>query len=597
MRRAGRPLLGALALVVLSLLLVEGCGLRTPDGVRVDQRSVNTAADDPDIRKLPPGPVPGASPRQIVRGFLEASAADTDHSFAREFLAGSSVWPDREGATVYDPDTLSALQTTVTGQLSRVRLTAMGVGSVSASGAFVPELKRIDVTYELRRIEGQWRLSFVPPGVLLTPRDLTRSYRPVVTYAFNSDRSLLIAEPGYVASDRAGLAGAALHALLTGWDAPDGGTSRGLPPGLTALGSVVVREGVAIVDLGREAFTVPPDRRGLLVSQIAASLASVPGVFTVRVLVEERPYAGGSVPAKIPPALATTSHGPAFALTAGGVLVSLTGTHSWAVQWAGGRQARPGLLQGPVAAPGGARFAALRKTGQGTQLVLAGVSRSQQLAVTEPSARELPSPPAGRYLPPQWLDKNRLLVAVDGAAPHFLMAVASDGATHSVRAPGLASLGPLLSFVVSRDGTRIVAVAGNPGSRQAYLGRISSAPPGAVEDQLTVDSWSRVPTSLADVRAVSWSGDLSLTVVGTNAAGTANVGTARAVIVALDGVADPVSLPVLPAPVTAAESAGGQVGLASAPGRPTVVCIGSRSWVLSDRTWEPGAAVRDPAYP
>ena len=106
---------------------------------------------------------------------------------------------------------------------------------------------------------------------------------------------MLVAEPGFVATDPAGLAGAALHALLTQWGiptVPKVSATRSLASGLDSLGSVVVQNGQATVDLGREAFNVPPPRRPLLVSQIAASLGSVPGVFTVRVLVEERPYAG-----------------------------------------------------------------------------------------------------------------------------------------------------------------------------------------------------------------------------------------------------------------------------------------------------------------
>ena len=174
---------------------------------------------------------------------------------------------------------------------------------------------------------------------------------------------------------------------------------------------------------------------------------------------------------------------------------------------------------------------------------------------------------------------------------------AKDGKTSSVESSGLATLGPLASFAVSRDGTRIVVIAGLPGKRQPYLGRISSVPLGSGGSELMVDSWSRVPTSLADVTAVSWSGDLALTVLGTNTTAGANVGSARATYVALDGVADPVSLPPLPSLVVAAESAGAPVDLATAPRRPTVVCTGSRSWILTGRSWAPGPPIRDPTYP
>ncbi len=618
MRAFIRPALALLAAAVLGVLLVGGCGLRTPSGVRIDQRSVDTSADEPDIRELPPGPVSGASPAAIVSGFLEAAAADPDHTIAQEFLTPDAVWVDPGAATVYDPETLSSAKVSRLGAVSRVTLTAHSLGQVAMGGAFVPVDRPISVAYGLRLSGGQWRLASVPPGVLLTPRDLARAYRPVITYNYNANRSLLVAQPGYVVSDRAGLAGAALHALLTDWGSESTTTVdpfRGLPPGLTALGSVVVTNGEATVDLGREAFQVPPQRRPMLVSQIAASLGSVPGVFTVRVLVEERPYVGGAVPADIPADLATQSSGPALGISPTGGLVTLTESGSsvtthpvtWQVMARGKSaavQAPAGLIADPVAAPGGGQLAVRRLAATGQQLVFADLVTGRVPTATERRVVALKPAVSTRYLTPQWVDAARLLLASSTAGTASVQLIdARTGAAHPVATPGLGALGPLSSFVVSRDGTRVIAVAGPQGARRLYLASISQASSDpAKADDLVVNGWVPIPTGMVDVGAAGWTGDLSVAVVGQPASSGAAVAQPilESEVVALDTVADPTPLPDLPGAFSPSAAADSPPALTTAQGRPTLISQGASTWILRPNGWvqlRPPSAVTDVSYP
>ena len=614
MRRLYRPLVVVLIAIVLGVPFVGGCGLHTPGGVRVDQRSVDTAADDPDILKLPPGPVSDGAPDVIVRGFLVAAAADPDHTIAQDFLAPDAVWSNSDAATVYDPESVSAFKVTTIKSVSRVSFTARSLGTVAAGGAFLPLDRPFNADFELRRTGSQWRLTHVPAGVLLTSRDLARSYRPVRTYNLDSTRSLLVPEPGYVVSDRAGLATAALHAFLTNWggDGRSGEDSfRELAPGLSALGSVVVTDGEATVDLGREAFNVPQRERPLLVAQIAASLGSVPGVFTVRVLVEERPYIGGPVSATIPADLAPASNGPALGVGGSGVGVTgvvklaepSTGPAVSQVRWSPKPPA--GVLSSPVSAPGGSRLAALGFDSGMLDLVLAQVKGSTSATSTSPiTATDVktirPKPAAGgqggppQYLQPQWVDANRLLLpSVTGGVARLQLVDAASGSVEAVSTPGFAQLGPLSAFAVSRDGTRAVAVAGEPGTRQVYLGRVVRVSSGTGrQDAFVVDGWTPVPTSLANVDAVSWSGDLAITVLGSPTNALANT-PRRAVVVALDAVAEPIPLPALPSAFAGPASAGGSVqglSVTTAPARPTLVGLGDQTWQLESDSW---LAVRD----
>ncbi len=602
MRRLARTIAGGAALVLLGFLLAGGCGLRTPAGIRVDQRSVDTAIDDPDISKVPPGPPAGASAADIVRGFLDASTADSEHTFAQPFLAPGVLWPDRSAATVYDPETLSTLKETLKGSASIVKFTAVSIGELTSSGAFLPVERPLSESYELRRVDKQWRLSKVPPGVLLTPRDLARVYRPVRTYGFNPSGSLLVAEPGFVASDRAGLAGAALHALLTQWNAPTNpklSASRSLASGLSSLGSVVVQNGQATVDLGREAFSVPSDQRPLLVSQIAASLASVPGVFTVRVLVEERPYAGGPVPATIPSHLQPSATGPALALAADGSLEELTSTAPRPVKWLAKDNSPQGLLTDPVASPDGAALAALRPGPAGLELVIADFKDSGsggQATATLRHAVALPTASGSQEMRPEWLDSGRILLAVGGATPRLELIDAVTGTLSYVAAPGLPA--PLSSLAVSRDGTRVIAISGVPGARQAYLGRILTPTGTPVRAAgATVAGWTTIPTDMSDIVAVSWSGDLQLTLLGRPTAAPAASAAVRAEVVALDGVADPLTLPALPSEFEELVVVPERPLITAAPGRPAMIDIGTRRWLLNAGRWDVATPARDPSYP
>jgi hypothetical protein len=330
----------------------------------------------------------------------------------------------------------------------------------------------------------------------------------------------------------------------------------------------------------------------LLIAQIAASLASVPGVFSVRVLVEDRSYAGGAVPVSVAVPLMATSKGPALAISAAARLVSLTGTTAAAVGWVGRDHGAEPLLGYPVASPSGDRLAALRNAASGAELTVADLGGGSQLTATERAEIPLPQQVTGSYLGPQWLDDERILLASAGARPAVQLVDARHPKLRPVATPGLAALGPLSAFAVSRDGTRVIAVAGQPGARQLYLGRITPAA-GSADGVLTVGGWTQVPTGLADVAAASWSADLAATVVGK----PATLGSApRAEIVALDTVSDPTALPALPTALSAADPVS-PLQIAAAPGRATLLSADGHTWMLQNAKWLPVGTMAGAGYP
>jgi hypothetical protein len=105
---------------------------------------------------------------------------------------------------------------------------------------------------------------------------------------------------------------------------------------------------------------------------------------------------------------------------------------------------------------------------------------------------------------------------------------------------------------------------------------------------------------MADVAAVSWSDDLALTVVGDGVgqAATSAIRTAglRAVVVALDRVADPIPLAGLPA-AAVAQAANAPVAIASGPGRSTTLSVGTSRWQLQSARWNAVPAAGAFSYP
>ncbi len=187
---------------------------------------------------------------------------------------------------------------------------------------------------------------------------------------------------------------------------------------------------------------------------------------------------GGAVPARIPPDLAASSHGPASALSGNGGLVSLSGTHASAVTWEAGRQAAPGVLADPVAAPGGAGSPRCGHR-RGSQLVLADVTGSQQVTVTSPSRETCRNRPRARYSHPDGWTRIGCCWQWTAALPTSADRRAKGGKTSAVEAAGLARLGPLSSLSVSRDGTRIVVVSGSARGTPAIPRADHSVPLGS----------------------------------------------------------------------------------------------------------------------
>ena len=502
MRRAPVVLLGA--------LLLSACGLPVPDGVQ-STGDVRPQRDEPAaVEVLPPGPQAGASPTQIVEGFLNAqSSPDDDHAVARQFLAPDVEWDDEAGAVVYALGSRRFAQDPAdpTGFAVRVQAT----GRISSDGAFSLLDQPLTVAYSVaRQPDGEFRLVEVQEGLLLTRGDSDRSFTPYEVYflgraADGSATARLVPDRVFL-PDTAEPAQALVDALLGGaTDALLGAVETAALPGTTAR--TAVTDGIVSVDLSEQAGELDTRGRQRLAAQLVWTLTQVPGVTGVR-------------------------------LTTGGRALPLPGEDevqdrgSWAEYDPVGRAGDPAplhyvrnrvlrTLSGPAlpdseltragglevdevaVSPVGGAVAAITRSTRG-DVLRTGPPQGPFVQVL--AKRGLRSPTWGSGVQGVWLLET-------GPRP-ILWRVPPSGPAQVVRYPQPTGAGPLSAVQVSRDGARVAMVFGTGAAGRLYVGRIEPVGGG-----FAVTGADRIAPDLVAVTDVGWQSGTSLVVIASRTAG------------------------------------------------------------------------------
>ncbi len=281
------------------------------------------------------GPAEDATPEQVVRGFLSAQAAGVSEGFetARLFLAepARETWDPTTQTVVYagdlpltpgpaptadpaveptdvpedaaadaaadpaEPGDDAASPTPDAGADGTVTLvsTVQVSATIDDGGRYTEAAAGAtsDVTYSLvTNRAGQWRISSVPDGVVVSQPNFASVYRPTPLYFVTPDRAYLVPDLRWF--PRRNTATYATQALLEGpspWlrDA----VVTGVPVGTTlTVGAVSVdTSGAAVVDLTAGALSASDEQRALLEAQMEATLLRVPGVSAVEVRVSGSP--------------------------------------------------------------------------------------------------------------------------------------------------------------------------------------------------------------------------------------------------------------------------------------------------------------------
>lgn len=283
----------ALAMACVVALGVGGCASIPRSGpvhvVEAPPTESAAAPQDPSIS----GPAQDATPEQIVRDFLAAGQGlDDDYAVARQFLAPELAATWRPSARTMVFSGAAGIQQGLAEDQVRVSVDARAI--IDSRGLMTRQeagsSEELDI--ELTQIDGQWRISSAPDGILVPSSNLDELYQPRNLYFLDPGGEFAVPDPRWF-PDRQGTSTQLMRALLEG-PAPylEGAVQSAYPDGAAlAEGSVVpIQDGTAEVDL-----ELPESESGDLESdqdmyaQAMLTLGALPDVEDVELVLDGTP--------------------------------------------------------------------------------------------------------------------------------------------------------------------------------------------------------------------------------------------------------------------------------------------------------------------
>lgn len=471
---------------------------------------VGVDPEDQFIRVIAREPRPGMSQVEVVQGFLDASASfDGDHKVARMYLTpkASLEWDTDGGVSVYG----GAPSLTELG--NSVVMTAGKAGSIASNGRFEVSgpTAELRTGFDLDRVDGEWRISTAPEGLILSQTDVDRAFRSFAVYFFNPEFDTLVPDPRMIPVIGSGLATTLVRDLVvgpSGWLRP--AVRTGFPAGVTLnIDAVPIEAGIARVDLTANARQADDQTRQALSQQIVWTLRQLPDVQAVEITAGGQPLLVPGAPSP-QPRDAWPSVDP-NGLPAGSV----------------GYAARPDGVVRLI--PGGVRPVP-GDAGSGELALI-------DIAVSNDSQSVAGIDTEGAVWEARMLDGSPLIRIREAGAPtgiafdrssvwvvdeeEGLVSVTSDGTSTPIPVSGLSKRTVLLAAIPSRDGTRAALIIRRGPRTGLLLARVIRS--AGASTRIAVNEPIRVESRLVEVLDAAWSGADSLSVLGSESAGSVQV--------------------------------------------------------------------------
>jgi hypothetical protein len=461
----------ALAAIV-ALLVLAGCAGIPLDG---PVRSVEVGTDEGggDLVTIAEGPLPGATPEQLINGFLTAQRAPArDYSIARDFLTEEfrTTWSPTSGVLI----TSSAVPPTSSSENS-FALSVNVVAVVNSTGNYRElqraESQQLDYRLELDS-EGEWRIAEAPQGTVLSASQFASTFAPYPLYFYEPQGRYLVPDVRWFPAT-ASRANRIVTELLRGqspWYA-NGVLVTAFPADTKLDQGVQIAGGTASVDLSNVVAGASRTEQFRMQQQLVASLA-LSDVSNVQITV-------GGLPLDI-----GTGEIPEWVLSVpSGVVGDVDGAFG-AVSGAG-VQRLPGIsdrvvsldLTGATIARGGA--AATVRTPQGVW----SLPQAQDDTILVDTRPGLTDPS---------IDGLGYIWSAQSSPADSIIAFEPDGTPHAIPAPYLD--GSIVSLDVSRDGARLlIAAQGSDGPTVLMVGvlRDGAGVPVALGEPLELAVGSR----------------------------------------------------------------------------------------------------------
>jgi Lipoprotein LpqB beta-propeller domain/Sporulation and spore germination len=293
-RRTSRPVLAALAALLVAALSAAGC-VSMPNGGPVISYPVTQGPDaqnQPYVQIVPQPPGVNWSPKEIVQGFLAASASIGAHGeVAQQYLTPQEQkhWHPDWAATVYKSGpnvtgpvypagtTAKAAKTATVGITGSRQAILKGYGSYSLPSSSAPDQSYDpQPSFSLVKIGGQWRIANAPNELLLTSDSFANDYQLHNLYFFDPAYQYLVPDPIYVPVQAT--PGDLMNGLVSDLIKPftdwlsSGATKTAFPSG-TKISAVTLDGVTAVVNLTGTISKAKNDVMQLVSAQLLWTLA------------------------------------------------------------------------------------------------------------------------------------------------------------------------------------------------------------------------------------------------------------------------------------------------------------------------------------
>jgi hypothetical protein len=486
--------------------LTAGC-VGLPDEGPVEEAQTSGSGTRADAMAINPlGPQPDQSPSEVVKGFLDAMrATPIRDDIAREFLSerAKSEWNPVE-TIVYESASLPR-PSAQSGDLVDVALT--GADRIDDRGSWQGALPGDALRFRVTKEDGQVRIDALPEFLIVPQNWYAQRFRQVSLYFFDPTSQVLVPDPVFVprASD---LASTLVRRLVAG-PAPElVDYSRNLLPAGADPGIEVPvsDDGLATVDFEGDVEVPTLADRGLLVAQLAWTLRQDPSVERVRVRIDGTWLTQGGQPEV---GVSTGEVFAPFVAEASSLLFGLAD----GLMVAGSAQT---LAQ--VSGPFGQADLGLRSvTPDLDASEAAGVSGDggamYVAPVRDPAAGALDPVVTGAsdLLVPAWDFAGRLWMVdrrPDGAVVSYLR----EGRVAEIDVQGVSGQ-DVKSFLVSRDGSRLVAVLQGDNEDQIVVSRLLQDADGKVVRALPARQVDVEGGRGLKIRDIAWLSPTSIVVL------------------------------------------------------------------------------------
>lgn len=433
----------AVASAALVAALLAGCaGIPSSGSVHAGRQQA--PADSLELELLASGPRKGADQEAILRGFVDAATdARNNYQVAREFLtpAFADEWRADAGATI---DVLAERDYRQVSD-EKMRVDVVPTASLGENGEYQLAASQtpIPLDYDFEQVDGQWRISNAPPGILIESSNFVRVFRSHTLVFLDPTEQYAVPDVRWFAG-REVVQTKVVQALLAG-------PAEWLQPGVVSAfpeearleaDAVPVTGGVATVELA--GVSAEGTRAVQLMEfQLSTSLQGVRSVTSVQLSLND---AVQDVPelASEPITNPRVSSRP----------VVFDGTTLGHLQ-AAGEQIIPLAGLSPQVAPLGPTGAAVGPGGNA-----AAVLNAEGVHLVREGEDPVPLDPRDDLIVPA-LDIYDMVWSVPATAPDELVAIAPDGATVQLAAPWTGT--SIAALEVSRDGTRVIALLAENG--------------------------------------------------------------------------------------------------------------------------------------